>query len=112
MFEDWGFFLTRCRLFHRPSVYLNRPRADGGHEAIFQQSRSSQIRQAQFTAADTTQRSKETIMKNQIARSLAVVLALVLGMACTQSASAQTCSAAYTHSFDYYNGFNPKVALT
>ena len=51
-------------------------------------------------------------MKNQSAKSLAIVLALVLGMGCVQSASAQThCSANYTNSFDYDNGFNPRVAL-
>src|SRR5277367_582534 len=51
-------------------------------------------------------------MKNQSAKSLAIVLALVLGMACTQFVSAQAhCSANYTNSFDYDNGFNPRVAL-
>ena len=52
-------------------------------------------------------------MKNQTAKSLAVVLALVLGMTCTQFASAQAhCDADYTDSSDYDNGFNPRVALT
>jgi hypothetical protein len=51
-------------------------------------------------------------MKNQTAKSFAVFLALILGMACTQSASAQKhCDASYTNSFDYDNGFNPRVAL-
>jgi hypothetical protein len=61
--------------------------------------------------AANTQRSKETTMKNHVVKSLAIFLALVLGMACTQSASAQTCSANFTNSFDYDNGFNPKVAF-
>ena len=39
-------------------------------------------------------------MKNQIAKSSAIVLALVLGMACTRSASAQDCEAFYTNSSD------------
>jgi hypothetical protein len=39
-------------------------------------------------------------MKNQIAKSFATGLALVLGMACTRFASAQEhCSADYTDSF-------------
>ena len=51
-------------------------------------------------------------MKNQITKSFAFVLALVLGMACTQSASAQAhCDATYTNSFQFDNGFNPRVAL-
>jgi Tectonin domain len=36
------------------------------------------------------QRSKETTMKNQTAKSLAVILVLMLGTACVQSATAQT----------------------
>ena len=51
-------------------------------------------------------------MKNQTAKFLAAILVLVLGMACTQCASAQAhCSADYTNSFDFDNGFNPRVAL-
>jgi hypothetical protein len=51
-------------------------------------------------------------MKNQKAKSFAIVLALVLGMACVQSAAAQPhCSATYTNSFDFDNGLNPRVAL-
>jgi hypothetical protein len=42
------------------------------------------------SSAATTQWSKEATMKNQTAKSLAVILAFVLGMACTQSAPAQT----------------------
>ena len=50
-------------------------------------------------------------MKNQSAKSFAIVFVLVLGMACVQSASAQPdCSATYTNSFDFDNGFNPRVA--
>ncbi|MGA9511837.1 MAG: hypothetical protein WBV55_24680 [Candidatus Sulfotelmatobacter sp.] len=51
-------------------------------------------------------------MKNQSAKSLAIVLALVLGVAFVQSASAQeSCSATSTNAVDYDNGFNPRVAL-
>jgi hypothetical protein len=51
-------------------------------------------------------------MKDQSAKSFAIVLVLVLGMACVQSASAQPhCSATYTHSFEFDNGFNPRVGL-
>ena len=50
-------------------------------------------------------------MKNQSAKPLAVVVALVLGMACIRIASAQSCSANFTNSVDYDNGYNPRVAF-
>jgi hypothetical protein len=50
-------------------------------------------------------------MKNQSAKSLAIVLGLVLGMACTRSAPAQSCSVNFTNSVDYDNGYNPRVAF-